>query len=501
MHSHPIVKTILCLVLSLSFSCNSPYFEDKKNNTTLLFLTAFLISANACSAPNDFWARNITTNQSVCVTTELVYSGTNIEVYRETSLTTGYNFNAFGQRFDTVTYPKLVSTFGAPSDVDKDGKVKILALDIKDGATSTSSFVAGFYDPVNYFPDSVIFGLRSNYAEILYMDGKELIAATQSDANAFDSTAAHEFQHLIRFPYSYDSGVSDDVWVNEGTSEVASDIAGYGPQTSRIQCYRGSTCSGGINNVSMLEWNSQADIIKQYSFAYVFMRFLYDSSGTTEAERNSFFRKTVVGNASGVRANNAFSLMRNFILDAPDYSPANFGGGSPTTDEVFFRMYSLLMGYTLGSTPDFVTMTRIPKTGGSAVALDLSTAATAYPLPSTLTTPTNIQIQSAINSSSLKLAGANFFNNTSSSLNTNVGNSGRIVNGANNSVLYWGSFTSSNTSSGFTARTLRFKKPKLEHLQSMITQSQVDHNHTQSGICASGFIDVPNQTSGNTLGE
>lgn len=91
----------------------------------LLLGTYALIGAN-CVNGSDLWARDLTTQTSVCVPVDLVSSGTNVEVYKERSLSVNYDLAKFARDFDTITYPALIATFGTPSDIDGDGKVKFL---------------------------------------------------------------------------------------------------------------------------------------------------------------------------------------------------------------------------------------------------------------------------------------------------------------------------------------------------------------------------------------
>lgn len=223
--------------------------------------------------------------------------------------------------WDKKIFPRLSKTFGSPSDINGDGKVDILVLDIRDGARPNGPFVAGFFDPIDLNPDLPGSFLRSNEREVLYMDGRELVQILGRDPLAFLSTLAHEFQHLIRYPRMLNRGFLDEIWINEGTSEVASDLAGFGPQQSRLDCLAGaldSPCAGGGNGVSLQNWftnpeNESSYILKQYSYAYAYMNYLYENSGITRAERNRFFFESVNGRPnSGSIGSNTGSLVDLF---------------------------------------------------------------------------------------------------------------------------------------------------------------------------------------------
>ncbi|XDD48542.1 peptidase MA family protein [Leptospira sp. WS39.C2] len=430
-----ILLPFIFLTTTLSH-CNPLNSEIGKNDDLLLLLGAYSLFGSNCVSGPDLWARDLRTQNSVCVSVELVSSGNFVEVYKEKSLTTNFNLVKFATDFDTITYPKLVETFGSPSDVDGDGKIKILIMDIKDGATANSAYVAGYYDPINYFPDNFLFRVRSNFAEVLYLDGKELIAANSNDPNAFASTAAHEFQHLLRFPKMYDSNQSDELWINEGTSEVASDLAGYGPQTSRLDCYSGvndSRCDDGINGVSLLDWNSNSsDVLKQYSFAYVFMRYLYDISGTNETQRNVFFRNSVIG-VGGTRANSTGNLMNVFKLSA------NFDATSltNTNDDIFFRLFALLSAQSFGIN-NLTSVQQVTADSQNPTTIDLTAALVKYPLPTSLNRLITNPVSPTTSKSTIKQGAGNFYTTTPQAIsapNTRK-NYGRIT-GVTKGIIFW----------------------------------------------------------------
>jgi hypothetical protein len=430
-----LLLPILFLTTTLS-QCNQLNSQFGKNDDLLLLLGAYTLFGANCVTGTDLWARDLRTQNSVCVPVELVSSGNYVEVYKEKSLVTSFNLVQFASDFDTITYPRLVDTFGVPSDVDGDGKIKILVMDIKDGATSNSAYVAGYFDPINYLPDNFLLRVRSNFAEVLYLDGRELIAATNRDPYAFDSTAAHEFQHLLRFPKMYETNQSDELWINEGTSEVASDIAGFGPQTSRLDCYSGvndSRCDDGINGVSLLDWNNNsAEVLKQYSFAYVFMRYLYDISGTNETEKKQFFRNTVVG-SGGTRANSTGNLMQIFK------SSANFDATNLTSNnsDVFFRLFTLLTAQSFGIN-NFSSVQQVSADGQAPNTIDLTGAFVKYPLPSSLNRLITHPVSPITAKNSIKQGAANFYATSVPNLNASSyrKNQGRIT-GATQGILFW----------------------------------------------------------------
>ena len=115
-----------------------------------------------------------------------------------------------------------IENMGNPPDVDGNGKIIILILDINDDydENDNPSFVAGYFDQADQLTISNP-QASGNVADILYLDSNP--GDLERNINRVLSTAAHELQHLINFNYDRD----EDSWLNEGLSEYASIMTGY----------------------------------------------------------------------------------------------------------------------------------------------------------------------------------------------------------------------------------------------------------------------------------
>lgn len=101
-----------------------------------------------------------------------------------------------------------VEAFGVPADVDGDPRIFILILDIGEPN------VIGFFDPqVATHP------VPAFRRDMLFLD--EFFVRRQSYLAR--GTLAHEFQHLIHYGHDED----EEVWVEEGLSGYAEELAGY----------------------------------------------------------------------------------------------------------------------------------------------------------------------------------------------------------------------------------------------------------------------------------
>lgn len=153
--------------------------------------------------------------------------------------------------------------FGTPPDVDNDPRIILLILDIRDGWDGSGGYVAGYFYSVNEYPDGdpALGGTRSNYAEIFYMDCNPADLIT--DKTDVLNTTAHEFQHMIHWNYD----PNESTFVNEGLSEIASYVCGYGFRND--DGYRSNT------NRYLFEWDDD-DALPDYTRAALWTLYLLE---------------------------------------------------------------------------------------------------------------------------------------------------------------------------------------------------------------------------------
>ncbi|MFC1484293.1 T9SS type A sorting domain-containing protein [Candidatus Neomarinimicrobiota bacterium] len=106
--------------------------------------------------------------------------------------------------------------FGQPPDIDHNGKVYLLLIDVRDGFVPDSSetFVAGYFDPLDQT-------LKGNGADIIYLDTNPGLINGHSKQFTL-SILAHEYQHLIH----YGQDQHEELWINEGLSELSPVLMG-----------------------------------------------------------------------------------------------------------------------------------------------------------------------------------------------------------------------------------------------------------------------------------
>jgi len=227
-----------------------------------------------------FYAYNFRTSKFETVDATLRRTGNLTEIWVEnTSWTKGYVnddiLNTILNNLENITGSNSIdpskgiievdtTLFGQPPDIDHNGLVDFLILDIQDNFDSTqsgSAYYAGFFFP----NDQNLSSGLSNKMDLLYLDSHPGIYfdGTRRTDKVL-STTAHEFQHLIH--YNYDK--NEDDWVNEGLSELAGTYCGYGIDFPYL--FLDNT------NQSLITWNSE---VKDYSRVNLWTLYIAEQLG------------------------------------------------------------------------------------------------------------------------------------------------------------------------------------------------------------------------------
>ncbi|MES3033194.1 MAG: hypothetical protein V4813_04290 [Gemmatimonadota bacterium] len=184
---------------------------------------------------------SLTTSTYTTVTARLLYTGTNVLLYVDTTAPTNGGFSDteyqnFGKQFDSDLFPIDVSAFGNTSDIDSNGKTYVLFTPVVNRLTLNSgqcgSYVAGFFNGADLNVGSV----NGNKAEIFYssVPGEPAGGASCNPLaasvvrNAAPATFIHELQHMISYNQHVlvRAGSTEDVWLNEGLSHMAEELGG-----------------------------------------------------------------------------------------------------------------------------------------------------------------------------------------------------------------------------------------------------------------------------------
>jgi len=113
--------------------------------------------------------------------------------------------------FEEEVWPAVTGAFGGPPSPGVDGDPRVVLLHAALGPA-----VGGYVSGDDVYPRAVV--PRSNQREMVYMN----LAGRPLGQGAYVTTLAHEFQHLVH----QRSDLDEEVWVNEGLSQVAAALLG-----------------------------------------------------------------------------------------------------------------------------------------------------------------------------------------------------------------------------------------------------------------------------------
>lgn len=166
---------------------------------------------------------------------------------------------AAANRFEARIYPANRRVFGleAPLGIDNDPRITVLVAPVQG--------VGGYFSSADTFPRAV--NPYSNQRDMIYM-AVVPEAGSGGVYNYFEATLAHEFQHMIEWNVKRDR----DIWLDEGSSEIASHINGYD--------IGGTDYSFTLQPDTQLNaWSEVTESAAHYGASYLFLRFLMERYG------------------------------------------------------------------------------------------------------------------------------------------------------------------------------------------------------------------------------
>ena len=170
-------------------------------------------------------------------------------------------------------YPTLTGLFGAPPDIDENGRVILLLLNIQD-VNRDRQYTAGFFNPADQnrgvlrTPGFRGFPIRSNEADMLYIDTQPL----NLNAERAHQVIAHELLHLIHWRHD----PHEAIWVDEGCAGYASFLCGYSA-LEHVKAFEKTP------SVSLIGWpEANADALPHYGATFIFMLYLHEQYGGVE---------------------------------------------------------------------------------------------------------------------------------------------------------------------------------------------------------------------------
>lgn len=152
------------------------------------------------------------------------------------------DYNQIASEFDTLIFPADTAWFGAPTDINNDGRITILYTPEVNKLTpsGSSGFTAGFFfgsDLIkkSEYPSSNDCRNQTNEQEIFYLLSPDPtgqfnnVRTTVTVRQGTRGVIAHEFQHMINQGVrQYNPAVEalETFWLNEALSHLAEEVTG-----------------------------------------------------------------------------------------------------------------------------------------------------------------------------------------------------------------------------------------------------------------------------------
>ena len=167
-----------------------------------------------------------------------------------------------GRDFEETVYPLVARYFGREwtPGVDSDGHITLLHADLPG--------LGGYFSDADEHPRAA--SPASNEREMIYLS----IGGAKPGSDDYNGLVAHELQHVVHWK----ADPTEEVWVNEGLSELARELASGGPGSRPIAVAQPDT---QLNAWEPLD----AGNAPHYAASYLFVRYLLEHYGGWEAAR------------------------------------------------------------------------------------------------------------------------------------------------------------------------------------------------------------------------
>ena len=238
----------ITLISSILISCYSPFFLTDTEG-----FSVYRSSSSGSGLSSDFIKATIakeTENLIVYVEKDESYNSSSLDLV----------CNEFEKH-----YAKEKSIYGNHTDVDNNGKIIILFLDLNP-ESGNGSILNGYFNPADLIDG------QGNNADMLYMD----LGGLNNNPYYMAGTILHELQHLINYNVNVlENGTEMDVWLNEALSESTSVLFNKTTVNSRNIEFN------SISYYCFYTWDLPLpiNVFANYPSASVFMNWLYIKSG------------------------------------------------------------------------------------------------------------------------------------------------------------------------------------------------------------------------------
>jgi len=167
-----------------------------------------------------------------------------------------------GRDFEEIVYPTIARYFGQEwtPGVDSDRHITLLHADLPG--------LGGYFSDGDEYPHAA--SPTSNEREMIYLN----VSSLRPGSDAYNGLVAHELQHLVHWK----ADPTEEVWVNEGLSELARELAsgGSGPTSIAVT----------LPDTELNAWEPLGTgNAPHYAASHLFVRYLLEHYGGWESAR------------------------------------------------------------------------------------------------------------------------------------------------------------------------------------------------------------------------
>lgn len=210
-----------------------------------------------------FWADNLDEDESFQVEAQLVYKTAHVYMFVEVGQKVDRTaIRRSADVFETVVRPRVHEVFGTEWLPGIDGDPHLYVLH----AANLGGWVAAYYGSASQYPSAAV--PRSNQHEMFYVNLDTMNWAIGTPY--YEGVLAHEFQHMVH----WNVDPNEDTWINEGLSELAAMLAGYGASGFAPSFLE-------TPDIQLNTWPEEDGRGAHYGASFLFMAYLYQRYGET----------------------------------------------------------------------------------------------------------------------------------------------------------------------------------------------------------------------------